>query len=190
MKSFSLLPLLFLSACASQRPPALSVRPLNVSSPMDNAALRCPEIVRAYHLGRGVEPDNDLLLHGEQTVYRVESASHWNLHPGPSEPDSMDLSSAPRDAAFMPFPVNDAILAEVNAQKIATVRIMAQSRALAAALAEFQTALQTTQTNLQVTAALRASLKKMEQRLAALETAPRQPASISPTNEPAAPLSP
>jgi hypothetical protein len=146
----------------------------------------CPRL----HIGRYVDPNDDLVMHEQHVVYRVEENTRWNFHPGPADGN---LPAPPsRDAAFAPAPVNDAILAEVNSQRLATTEIMMQARTLSAALAQFQTALQQTKTNLQETARLRASVNDMKQRLDALETAPGQlPATpISTTNEPADSLSP
>jgi hypothetical protein len=69
---------------------------------------------------------------------------------------------------------------------------MMQARTLSTALAQFQTALSQTKTNLQETARLRASVNEMKQRLDTLETAPGQMLAtpISTTNEPADPLRP
>jgi hypothetical protein len=69
---------------------------------------------------------------------------------------------------------------------------MMQARTLSTALAQFQTALSQTKTNLQETARLRASVNEMKQRLDTLETAPGQPppTPISTTNEAPDSLSP
>ena len=136
------------------------------------------------------DPNDDLIMHEQHVVYRVEENTRWNFHPGPAEGNLSALPS--RDAAFAPAPVNDAILAEVNSQRLATTQIMMQARTLSAALSQFQTALQQTKTNFQQTVILRATVNQMKQRLDALETAPEQlPATpISTTNEPADPLSP
>jgi hypothetical protein len=128
-------------------------------------------------------------MHEQHVVYRVEDNTRWNFHPG-----AVGGSTAvPRDAAFAPAPVNDAILAEVNSQRLATAQIMVQSRSLSAALAQFQTALQQTKTNLQDTLVLRAAVNDMKQRLDALESAQKQPPPLSTpatTNESADPLGP
>jgi len=100
------------------------------------------------------------------------------------------LSPTPSDAAFSPAPVNDAILAEVNSQRLATAQILGQSRTLSSALMQFQTALQQTRTNLQQTTALRMAVSDMKQRLDAVEAAKAQPPSISTTNATVDPLSP
>jgi hypothetical protein len=129
-------------------------------------------------------------MHEQHVVYRVEENTRWNFHPGSVDGNLPALPS--RDAAFAPVPVNDAILAEVNSQRLATTEIMIQARTLSTALAQFQTALQQTKTNLQETARLRASVNEMKQRLDTLETAPGQlPATpISTTNEAPDSLSP
>jgi hypothetical protein len=188
MKMLPLIPLLFLSACSTA--PRLALRPQQLPVTTDNSAVRYPEVVRAYHFGRYVDPNDDLVMHEQHVVYRVEENTRWNFHPGPVG-GNVPASPA-RDAAFAPAPVNDAILAEVNSQKLATVQIMMEARTLSAALAQFQSALQQTRTNLQQTVALRASVIEMKKRLDTLETAQAQPlpAPNSTTNEPADALSP
>ena len=186
MKAYYLIPLLFLSACSTA--PKLTLRPQQPPPVTDNSAVRYPEVVRAYHFGRYVDPNDDLVMHEQHVVYRVEENTRWNFHPGPVGGNVPALPA--RDAAFAPAPVNDAILAEVNSQKLATVQIMLEARVLSAALAQFQNALQQTRTNLQQTAALRATVSDMKQRLDALEGPQGRPASLSTTNEPADALSP
>jgi len=129
-------------------------------------------------------------MHEQHVVYRVEENTRWNFHPGPV--DGNLPASPSRDAAFVPAPVNDDILAEVNSQRLATTQIMLQARTLSAALAQFQAALQQTKTNLQETVILRASVNQMKQRLDALESAQVQSpaASLSTTNATDDPLSP
>jgi hypothetical protein len=128
-------------------------------------------------------------MHERHVVYRVEENTRWNFHPGLVG----GSTAAPRDAAFAPAPLNDAILAEVNSQRLATAQIMMQARSLSAALAQFQTALQQTKTNLQETLILRAAVNDMKQRIDALGSGQGQPppfSSSTTTNEPPDPLSP
>jgi hypothetical protein len=187
MKMFYLIPLLFLSACSTA--PKLTLRPQQPSA-TDVDGIRYPEVLHAYHVGRYADPNDDLIMHEQHVVYRVEDNTRWNLHPGPADGNIPALPA--RDAAFVPTPVNDAILAEVNSQRLATIQIIMQARTLSAALEQFQIALSQTKTNLQETVRLRASVNDMRQRLDALESAPGQlpPSSISSTNEPPDPLSP
>ena len=192
MKAYHLIPLMFLTACSTT--PKLTLRPQSPPPAADNSAVRFPEIVRAYHVGRYADPNDDLIMHEEHVVYRVEENTRWDLRPLRAATIggavAFPTESVPRDAAFSPLPVNDAMLAEVNAQKLATVQIMLEARTLSAALAQFQAALQQTRTNLQETAVLRAAVIQMKKRLDTLEAAQRQPPPDFPTNEPPDALSP
>ena len=188
MKTYYLIPLLFLSACSTT--PKLVLRPQQ--PPTANIdGIRYPEVLHAYHVGRYADPNDDLIMHEQHVVYRVEENTRWDFHPGPADGNLPALPS--RDSAFTPVPVNDAILAEVNSQRLATTQIMIQARTLSAALAQFQTALQQAKTNLQETVILRATVNEMKQRLDALESVQGQqpPFSTSTTtNAPPDPLSP
>jgi hypothetical protein len=188
MKTYYLIPLLFLSACSTT--PRLVLQPQQPPTP-NAEGVRYPEVLHAYHVGRYADPNDDLIMHEQHVVYRVEENTRWDFHPGPAGGSPPAVPS--RDAAFAPAPVNDSIMAEVNSQKAATAQIMTQARTLSAALAQFQTALQQTKTNLQETLILRASVTAMKQRLDALESAQgQQPpfSSSTTTNEPPDPLSP
>ncbi len=197
MKTFYFIPLMFLTACSTA--PKLALRPQSPPPAVDNSTVRYPEVVRAYHVGRYADPNDDLVMHEQHVVYRVEENTRWDLRP--LRAATIDGSAAfstelaPRDAAFNPLPVNDAVLAEINAQKLATVQIMVQARTLSLALAQFQAALQQTRTNLQETAVLRAAVFEIKKRLDTLETAQEQtpqplPPPNSTTNEPPDSLSP
>ena len=187
MKTYYLIPLLFLSACSTA--PKLTLLPQQPSA-MNVNGIRYPEVLHAYHVGRYADPNDDLIMHEQHTVYRVEENTRWNFHPGPADGNLPALP--PRDAAFAPAPVNDAILAEVNSQRLATAQIMMQARTLSSALSQFQIALQQTKTNFQETARLRVTVNEMQKRLDVLATSQAQPPapSISTTNEPADSLSP
>ena len=187
MKMFYLVPLLFLSACSTA--PKLTLRPQQPPA-TDADGIRYPEVLHAYHVGRYADPNDDLIMHEQHTVYRVEENTRWNFHPGPADGNLPALP--PRDAAFAQAPVNDAILAEVNSQRLATTEIMMQARTLSTALAQFQTALSQTKTNLQETARLRLTVNEMQKRLDAIATTQEQPPApaISTTNEAPDSLSP
>ena len=170
MKTYYLIPLVFLSACSTT--PKLTLRPQQPST-TDAAGVRYPEVLHAYHIGRYADPNDSLVLHEQHVVYRVEENTRWNFHPGVVGGNT----AMPRDAAFAPAPLNDAILAEVNSQRLATAQI----------------ALQQTKTNLQETLILRAAVNDMKQRIDALGSAQGQPppfSSSTTTNEPPDPLSP
>jgi len=189
MKPYYLFPLIFLTACSTT--PKLTLRPQQPPPVMDNSTVRYPEVMRAYYVGRYVDPNDDLVMHEQHVVYRVEENTRWNLHPEPADGSALSLPPV-HDAAFSPVPVNDAVLAEVNDQRLATVQIMLEARTLSAALARFRTAFQQTKTNLQETAALRIAVIEMKQRLDALQTERAQPPTSANvlTNEPPDDLGP
>jgi hypothetical protein len=169
MKTICLIPLLFLSACSTK--PKLALRPLPQPSPVDAKSIRYPEVLHAYHVGRYADPNNDWVMHEQHVVYRVEGNSRWDFHPGNSVGSNLTASQIPRDAAFAPFPVNDAILAEINSQRLATAQIMVQTKVLSGALQQLQAALQVARTNEQAAAGLRAAMDELRKRLDTLESA-------------------
>ena len=182
MKMLRFIPLLFLTACSTA--PKLTLFPQPPLADTDNSAVRYPEVIHAYHVGRYADPNDGLVMHEQHVVYRVEENTRWDLRPSNAGDDAFfSALPSPRDAAFSPLPVNDAVLAEVNAQKLATVHIMLEAQTLSSALAQFQAALQQTRTNLQETAILRAAVIQMKKRLDTLETAQAQtPQPLPPTN--------
>jgi hypothetical protein len=183
MKLIWSVPLVVLTACASK--PKLVLHPQEPAPIVNDSALRYPEATRPYYVGRYVDPNNSLTMHEQHVVYRVEQTSRWNLHPGPSTPAAMAFQVPETNPAFVPAPVNDAILAEVNAQKAATASIMVQTRPLSSALEHIPAALRQTKTNLQDTAMMRATLSTLERRLSQLESASSTGAS---TNNSASPF--
>lgn len=188
MKLIYFIPLLFLSACSTS--PKLALRPQPPSS-LATDTVRYPEVVRAYYFGRYVDPNDDLVMHEQHVVFRIEENSWWDLHPGTGQ-NVFPPTLLPHDAAFSPLPINEATLAEVNAQKLATIQIMAQAKTLSASLGQFQSALQQAKTNLQETAVMRAAIGDMKRRLDALESASAHSldSPISTTNEPPDSLNP
>lgn len=186
MKPLYLISLLSLSACTTT--PKLEVRPLPLPIPIEQSAIRYSEVIRPYHIGRYADPNNGTVMHEQHVVYRVEENARWNFHPGNPCGNAFPWPSVQHDPASPSFPVNDAIIAEVNSQRLATTQIMAQSKVLTAALQQLQTALQTARNNEQATASLQAAITDLRKRLDALEFAKGSDASRS--NEPASILNP
>jgi hypothetical protein len=115
MKTFYLIPLLFLSACSTT--PKLALRP-QPPPPMDNSAVRYPEVLRAYHVGRYVDPERRF---GHARAARRLSRRGKHALEFSSRPIWRTALSSPHcrraTRRSAPAPVNDAILAEVNSQK-------------------------------------------------------------------------
>ena len=130
MKLLALLPLVLLAACVSRRTAEVPVRPLPGPNAAPIESLRFAEIVRAYHVGRYVDPNHPDVMHEQHPVYRVEAYTRWNLKPE-SSATTRPGSGIAIDAAYSPPPTNDLVLAELNRQKDATERVMLEPSRLA-----------------------------------------------------------
>lgn len=134
MKYLAILPLVLVASCASR--PQLVVRPLPPPPVEPIEAVRYGEVVRAYHIGRYVDPNHPETMHEQHPMYRIEVSARWNLHPGPL--NTANLLNPPPDAAFAPPPTNDVLVAEMNRQREATARVMQEAGKLAQSYGELQ----------------------------------------------------
>ncbi|MCG3148918.1 MAG: hypothetical protein PCFJNLEI_02370 [Verrucomicrobiae bacterium] len=134
MKYLTFIPLLLVAACASQ--PKLVVRPNPPPAVEPVESVRYAEVVRAYNVGRAVDPNHPETMQEQHQVYRIESTARWNLHPGAQ--NTVSLLNPPPNAAFAPPPTNDAVVAEMNRQREATARVMQEAARLAQSYGELQ----------------------------------------------------
>ena len=169
-------PLLFLpmilAACAS-RPTA----PMRMSAhDVPGTALpgkgvesvRYAENIKAYPLGRYIDPNNSRIMHEGHSIYRVETTAKWNLHPNEPVP----IPRGPvhiRDSARTTSPVGDELVAELNQQKEATKAIMQGGQVVSQKLEELSGKLQQTQEIAARNALLKQEVNTAKQRLDALE---------------------
>jgi hypothetical protein len=140
MKPLVLIPIVMLSACASHAPRKIATVAVAPSRPVKTAALRTGEQLREYRFGRYVDPGDPLVMHDDHPVYRVEASAGWNLRPGnagqPAEPASLAASSVS---------ANDAVVAEVNKQRLVTRAVTEQATTLNQRLGELSKAAAQTQ---------------------------------------------
>ena len=134
MKYLALIPLVLVASCASR--PQLGFRPLPPPPVEPIEAVRYGEVVRAYHVGRYVDPNHPETMNERHPVYRIEVSARWNLHPGSSQ--VANLLNPPPDAAFAPSPSNDVVVAELNRQREATARVMQEAARLVQSYGELQ----------------------------------------------------
>jgi hypothetical protein len=134
MKYLALIPLVLVTSCASR--PQLVVRPSPPPAVEPVEAVRYGEVVRAYHVGRYVDPNHPEAMHERHPVYRIEVSARWNLHPGAL--NTANLLNPPPDAAFAPPPTNDVLVAEMNRQREATASVMLEAAKLAQSYGELQ----------------------------------------------------
>jgi hypothetical protein len=130
-------------------------------------AVRYSELVRAYHVGRFVDPNHPETMHEQHPVYRVESSARWNLHPGPL--NTANLLNPPRDAAYAPPSTDDAVLAEMNRQRETTDRVMQEATRLAQSYNELHKVFAEMKNVARNNALIGARLANTEQRVAEFE---------------------
>jgi hypothetical protein len=165
MKYLAFIPLVFVASCATR--PHLVVRPLTPPAVEPIESVRYGEVVRAYHIGRYVDPNHPETMHEQHPVYRIEVSARWNLHPGP--PNTANLLNPPPDAAFVPPPTNDVLVAEMNRQREATVRVMQEAGKLAQSYGELQGVLTEMKNVARTSALLSQRLATNESRIIELE---------------------
>ena len=184
MKTIYLIPLLLLSACASNRNPGA----LNMSRPVpgttlpgdDIESVRYSENIKAYNVGRYVDPNNALVMHERHVVYRVETTAKWNLHP--NAPATVALGPAVQiiDPARKDGPTTAEVIAEVNRQKAATQTVIDQGKRLNDSLMHISTALDASKQVAEQNRQLRTDIDLTKQRLDLLETEIRGQQQASP----------
>ena len=82
MKFLTLILLLVVTSCASRPKPQVTVRPIPAPAVEPAESVRYTEVIRAYHIGRYVDPNHPEVMHEQHPVFRVEAHSRWNLKPG------------------------------------------------------------------------------------------------------------
>ena len=169
MKIRFILPLVLLTACASQ--PKLHVRaiPGTVLTSEGVESVRYSENIKAYPIGRYIDPNDTLVMHERHTVYRVETTAKWNLHPNASVSVSLGPVTGIVDPARYNAPINAEVLAEVNKQKTATQTLIEQGAKLDQTLSQLSGAFLVTKQLGDQQQQLRTGLTTAQKRLDALE---------------------
>ena len=169
MKPLPLLLALISASCVSKSPPP---RIVDVAPPVpardlnheETAAVLHPESIKAYPLGRYVDPHRRDIMHEAHTIYRVETTPKWNLATrgkttGPIRPDVSRQASSPNE-----------LLVELNRQRQTTKAVMESGRTLTGKLTDLATSLHKNQQALaEQNAGIRRDLKTTRERLEALE---------------------
>lgn len=187
MKALYLIPLLFLSACSSTRAPRLVMLPQEPPPLLDDSAIRYPEVIRAYHIGRYIDPNCDLVLNEQHVVYRIEAGSGWNFHPGSGQAPRLPVLT---NAAFSLAPVTDEVVAEVNRQKLMTLSITMEAARLSGSLQQLGQAIAQSKAIAQQNRELHQELIAVAKRLDVLETELNKEQSVQTNSAPEPPLQP
>lgn len=148
--------------------------------------VRGPDTVKAYPVGRYVDPVNKQVMHERTVIYRVESPAHWKLR---TPPDRVQLG--PAAGARLPNQVDGPIASELKSelawQKAVTSKVLQMAQNLQGMeninstaqriVANQQLVLQTVQGN-------QAEVKKLQERIEAV--AKKQEGEVSKDEENAA----
>jgi hypothetical protein len=165
MKRLLLIPIIFLTACASHSPKTNSAAsPAPVGESVSSDTLRTDEQLKEYRFGRYVDPRDPLAMHEGHPIYRVESTARWDLRP------QTGSSVSPRQtpAATNTF-TNDAIVAEANKQRAATRAFTEQTAALNQKLTELSQAVGQTEEIAKQNLSLKKDVADLREHLDALD---------------------
>lgn len=182
MKQLLLLPLILLAACTTNTlKKTVAVPAAAVGRPVSSNGLRTDDQLKEYRLGRYVDARDPLVMHEGHPFYRVESTARWDLRPnnGASLPRH-DLVPSQTAAA------NDAVIAEVNKQRVATRAFTEQTAALNQKLGELGEAVGQTQEIAKQNVELKRDVAALRQQLNALDgqLRDRKPPASSPSPSP------
>jgi hypothetical protein len=169
-------PLILLSACASKKPVIVKMPPAvsgNTLTTADMESVRYGENMKAYPIGRYVDPNDGLVMHEAHTIYRVETTAKWNFHPDVYPYAPGNLPGGPVvgiiDPAHRDSPITPEIITEVDRQKAATQTLIAQSQRMNQALNQLAKILPITSQVAEENAQLKAQSLANERRLELLE---------------------
>lgn len=165
MKQLLLLPIFLLGACTSHPPKKAAVAAAPVGRPVSSDGLRAAERLREYRLGRYVDARDPFVMHEGHPFYRIESSARWDLRPN-------NAGSLQRRDIVQPPSVctNDAVVAEVNKQRVATRAFTEQTAALNQKLGELGEAVGQTQEIAKQNLALKRDVAALRESLNALDT--------------------
>jgi hypothetical protein len=169
---FIFVPIILLCACASKRPAVVQMPRTTAGTTLPREGLetvRYGENVKAYPIGRYIEPNNRLVMHEAHTVYRVETTAKWNLHPNapvniPTGPVVQIIDPARKES-----PVSPEVVAEVSKQKEATQTVIEQGNRINQTLSQLSQNLSATKQVADENAQLRQEVSSTRRRLEVLE---------------------
>ena len=167
MKYLLFIPIIFLFACASHSPKAHSAASVAapVGKPANSDALRTDEQLKEYRFGRYIDPRDPLTMHEAHPIYRVENSARWDLRPRTAP------SISPRKTATAPSSsTNDAVVAEVNKQRVATRAFTEQTAALNQKLTELSQAVGQTEEIAKQNLSLKKDVADLREHLDAIDT--------------------
>lgn len=164
---FAIPVVMLLASCASKPAqrivpvtPEMSGRTLKRG---ETASVRHAEVIKAYPVGRYVDPRKRGVMHEAHTLYRVEASPKWNLT-RPSGP-----STIPTLTTATSKPSGSELTVELNRQRQATQAVIQGGQVVSDKLTEMTAALQQNRVLAEQNATMRKELQDARQRQETLE---------------------
>lgn len=177
-----------LASCATKRPTVVSMIPLSApvtTLPSEGIeSVRYTENLKAYPLGRYIDPSNRQIMHEGHTVYRVETTAKWNLHPNQPAAIPLGPTVSVRDPAKTQGPLGNELAMEINRQKETTRTVIQGQQVVSTKLGELTTAMQQSRQAVEQSAQLQGEVSAAKQRLDVLEAELRTKQDAAPTATP------
>jgi hypothetical protein len=98
--------------------------------------VRVGESLKAYPVGRYVDPNDPNVLHEAHTIYRREAGAAWNLNPNAPTVVPLGPVLAVADPARVPNPLPAELEQKIGEQNQLMAALIEQNEALAAELAK------------------------------------------------------
>ena len=138
--------ILALTGCESAPKPASKIPPPSepISAPVAATELaprnlelvRIGEALKAYPVGRYIDPGDPDVMHEAHTIYRRESAAAWNLNPNAPTVVPLGPVLAVADPLRTPDPLPAELEQKIGEQNKLMAALIGQNEALAAELAK------------------------------------------------------
>ena len=121
-------------------PPRLEPPPAPIAGPEldpENVEkVRVGESLKAYPVGRYVDPNDPSVMHEAHTIYRREAGANWNLNPNAPTVVPLGPVLAVADPAKTPNPLPAELEQRIAEQNQLMATLVEQNEALAAELAK------------------------------------------------------
>jgi len=171
MKMPFLLILVLLAGCAAPPPPVVRMpSPTGrVLASNERESVRRAEQVKAYPLGRYIDPHNPHVMHEGHTVYRVEATAKWNLLPSQTQTARTRAKLPVSPTSPTPPLTRDELVMELNRQRAVTKAVIQGGRTVSEKLAELNQAMSQAKEVAERNQEFQKALDETRQRLDALE---------------------
>ncbi len=175
----------WLIGCASEpRVQTTYVYPPRI--PGEREAVQHPSFLKAYPLGRYIDPHDPSVMHEGHVIYVEEQPTAWNLLPNRPLFIPLGPKAAPPDPAHAPDPTIDELRRELEAQRKTSRALTNQAARIFEAQTQLGSFVPLVKQSVEQSVALQQQQRVMEDRMRLLEDGLRASARSVVTNAPPA----